>query len=510
MTDLLLLAVGHALVWAAGICLASLPRWWRERRAGGPIAARADGEFAWTLGAGWLVGAFVLTLVMRGASLAGIPLGRLAVGLPLLLVIAAGVGLALSSGRQATLERWRSAILDVTRTTIGSGLPPLQRVLWLALLGWLAFRFGLLLVEATTRPLYPWDAWMQWATKARVWFELKAIVPFAPFDVWLPANGAVYFDAAPHNPATVPLWQVWSALLIGRWDDAHTNLAWWCTAVAIGLLVYGFLRSAGGSRWLAIVGAWLAGSLPIANVHVALAGYADLPLAAYVTLAMLAGWRWARLRRTEDLLLLLLCLVALPTIKNPGKAWLVLLLPGIAVAAWPRWGLRAAGLIACAGALALLILAQTNPVDPRLPDPVRGSVSLAGTARRVLPVCELAPPVVRGDRDGAHRRTLAVRDRRGAADGDAGLGSPFPAVRLFVHHRVDLGRRPVDRQPGDAAPRAADRRLDAARLPRLVGEARRRRDGEIVFRGRCRGTAGRGLKRRCSTSPPSRSAASIR
>ncbi len=78
MTDLLLLAVGHALVWAAGICLASLPRWWRERRAGGPIAARADGEFAWTLGAGWLVGAFVLTLVMRGASLAGIPLGRLA------------------------------------------------------------------------------------------------------------------------------------------------------------------------------------------------------------------------------------------------------------------------------------------------------------------------------------------------------------------------------------------------------------------------------------------------
>jgi hypothetical protein len=61
------------------------------------------------------------------------------------------------------------------------------------------------------------------------------------------------------------------------------------------------------------------------------------------------------------LLLLLLCLVALPTIKNPGKAWLVLLLPGIAVAAWPRWGLRAAGVIVGAGALALLILAQTSP-----------------------------------------------------------------------------------------------------------------------------------------------------
>ena len=399
----------------------------------------------------------------------------MSIGLPLLLVIAAGVGLALSSGRQATLERWRSAILDMTRTTIGSGLPPLQRVLWLALLGWLAFRFGLLLVEATTRPLYPWDAWMQWATKARVWFELKAIVPFAPFDVWLPANGAVYFDAAPHYPATVPLWQVWSALLIGRWDDAHTNLAWWCTAVAIGLLVYGFLRSAGGSRWLAIVGAWLAGSLPIANVHVALAGYADLPMAAYVTLAMLAGWRWARLRRAEDLLLLLLCLVALPTIKNPGKAWLVLLLPGIAVAALAALGAAGRRLDRRRRRAGAADPRADQPGDPRLPDPVRGRVSLAGPARRVLPVRELAPPVVRGDRGGARRRTLAARDRRGAVDGDAGPGSPLPAVRLRVHQRVDLGRRPVDRQPRDAAPRAAGRRLDAARLPRLVGEARRRR-----------------------------------
>ena len=72
---------------------------------------------------------------------------------------------------------------------------------------------------------------MQWATKARVWFELRTLAPFAPFDVWLPANGALYTDAAPHYPATVPLWQVWSALLMGRWDDSLTNLAWWCTAL---------------------------------------------------------------------------------------------------------------------------------------------------------------------------------------------------------------------------------------------------------------------------------------
>ena len=362
MTDLLALAIGHALVWAAGVCLVRLPSWWRGRRAGGGTQPQPAGELAWTLGAGWLVGAFVLTLVMRVLSLAGMPFGRLGIGLPLLVVVVAGAGVALAAGPQATFARWRAAAVAALRTATGAQFAAPLRVVWLALVGWIALRYALLAAEVMTRPLYPWDAWMQWATKARVWFELRALVPFVPFDAWLPASGAAYFDAAPHYPATVPLWQVWSALLIGRWDDAHINLAWWCTAVAICLLVYGFLRSAGGSRWLALVGAWLAGSLPIANVHVALAGYADLPMAAYVTLGALAGWRWARLRRTEDLLLLAVALIALPTIKNPGKAWLVLLLPGVAVAAWPRWGLRAAGAIVGAGALALLILAQTSPV----------------------------------------------------------------------------------------------------------------------------------------------------
>ena len=63
--------------------------------------------------------------------------------------------------------------------------------------------------EIMWRPLYPWDAWGQWATKARVWFELGRIVPFVRADVWLSAATAAYFDASPDNPSTVPLLQVW-------------------------------------------------------------------------------------------------------------------------------------------------------------------------------------------------------------------------------------------------------------------------------------------------------------
>ncbi len=52
-------------------------------------------------------------------------------------------------------------------------------------------------------------------------------MPFVTASEWL--NGTVpngYIDAAPHYPGTVPLIQVWAALLIGRWDDALVNLPW--------------------------------------------------------------------------------------------------------------------------------------------------------------------------------------------------------------------------------------------------------------------------------------------
>ena len=117
------------------------------------------------------------------------------------------------------------------------------RVGWWLLLAWLVVRFVLLGIEVAWQPLYPWDAWTQWATKARVWYELGRIVPFAGADAWFAGDGAVYFDAAPGYPPTVPLLQAWTCLALGRWDDTLMNWPWWQIAVALALAVYGGLRS---------------------------------------------------------------------------------------------------------------------------------------------------------------------------------------------------------------------------------------------------------------------------
>ena len=115
-------------------------------------------------------------------------------------------------------------------------------------LAWIALRFVVLLLDVIWTPLYPWDAWIQWATKARVWYGLGHLVPFGRSGAWFAANGAMWLDASPDYPATVPLWQVWSSIALGRWDDALMNVPWWLVAVALALTVYGALREDGTGR----------------------------------------------------------------------------------------------------------------------------------------------------------------------------------------------------------------------------------------------------------------------
>jgi len=211
----------------------------------------------------------------------------------------------------------------------------------------------LLLGEVMRQPLFPWDAWTQWATKARVWFELRHMAPFVRAEQWLQDSGGAYFDAAPHYPATVPLWQVWSSVALGRWDDAWMNLPWWLIAVALALALYGFFRDHSMSPLFALTATWLVVSMPILDAHVALAGYADLPLACYLTTGALAGWRALRTGSRADGLVAVLLLAALPLIKIPGWVWIATLVPGLIVARMPRLGLR----IVCIGWLGAIVLA---------------------------------------------------------------------------------------------------------------------------------------------------------
>ena len=347
--ETLSLALGVALPWLLGFSALAALGWPRDDARGNSLPLR--------IGFGYMLGALVLTLWMRALSALGIAFGWGSIGFPL---AATAAGLLF----HATRSRHFSPIDSkrVLKALLSPSLPPAQRMLWIALIAWLALRFGLLAAEVAWRPLYPWDAWVQWATKARVWYELGRIVPFVQADAWLAGAAGAYFDASPNYPATVPLLQVWTCIALGRWDDSAMNWPWLAMLISLAAAIYGALRDEGVAALIALLGAYFVASLPLIDVHVALAGYADLPMAVVYTLAALATYRWCLQRDRLDGIVALFLAASCPLIKNPGWIWALTLIPGVVIALMPRRGVRVVAIAFAVIALVALALARTEPV----------------------------------------------------------------------------------------------------------------------------------------------------
>jgi hypothetical protein len=351
--DAVALALGQALPWLLGVALLLALDWPRPGSAVGVDASA--GRAALRLGCGYFTGALLLTLWMRALSSVGLSFSRMSIGGPL---FAATIALLMLAARRhrPSLAGARGAMLAL----LWPPLPRWERLAWTMLLAWLALRFALLAGEIAWRPLYPWEAWMQWATKARVWYEHARIIPFIPADVWLAGSADGYFDAAPDAPATIPLLQVWGCVALGAWDDSAMNWPWLLMAIALSLAVYGALRDAGIRSLSALVGAYFVVSLPLLDTHVALAGCADLLLSGIYAVAGLALHRWAVGRDRFDAAAALLLALACPLIKPSGALWMLTLLPGAVVVLLPRRGLKIMGVSFGVAALLVLALAQID------------------------------------------------------------------------------------------------------------------------------------------------------
>ena len=206
-----------------------------------------------------------------------------------------------------------------------------------SLLGLLVLRFINMSFEVLQRPLYPWDAWTQWATKAKVFFEHQGMVSFATLDTYLTADAAVVFtDAAPTYPPTISILQAFTALAIGRFDDALINVPWLSCWVFLCSAFYGQARAWGMSAVAAMLATYALGSLPFINTHVALAGYAELHMATVYGLGAIAFFSWAgvanagaKTNSKRQLLLSVFLLLACLEIKRPGFFWLLTIVPGV-------------------------------------------------------------------------------------------------------------------------------------------------------------------------------------
>ena len=316
MIEALRALAGVALPWVLGYAWV---RTLREFGATNPYVEWGYGHF---------LGILLLTLVMRLVGWVGAPLS-LGVLAPLVVVLV-GAGTTFAYVRERRHRPVPAAALPIPDAD-----PLAIRGLALIVAVLLVLRTGTLAVDVLLRPLFPWDAWTQWATKARVWSGLHALVPFIPWDVWL-TRAPGYTDPAPHYPATIPLLQTWMTLALGRWDDALMNLPWLAGYVALALAIFGQLRRMSISVAWSLFTVYAVLSLPLLDAHVALAGYADFHVAAAFALAMLALIAWEKDRARVQLLLFGFAVVLLPLLKIPGRAWAVIAVVGLLVAAFGK------------------------------------------------------------------------------------------------------------------------------------------------------------------------------
>jgi hypothetical protein len=336
VTDLIAVAASIALPWLAGsCCVLALQR-------------GTEHDFTIAAGYGYLVGVLATSLVMRGLDAVAVRWTAPLIGVPLLVLAAVACGVARPRSLPSLRERARSHLRQVTAL----GRP--QRLVLVACLTLIVVRLCGLGLEVVWRPLFPWDAWAHWATKARVWYEYRQIAAFIDPAKWLASGSAMQFvDAHSDYPATVPLLQVWTALCLGRWDESLINTPWPAILAALGLAFYGQLRRIGTALVPAMLFSYLLLSIPFIDLHVAVAGYADIFIAAAYGMAAMALWHWVRTRDPADAILALLCALACIVIKKEGMVWALTLLPPVLVAINRRIGLAA---VAVLGAAMLLYL----------------------------------------------------------------------------------------------------------------------------------------------------------
>jgi len=309
------------------------------------------------------------------AGLVGVPvILRLLdwIGLPLYFAVS-GTSVAALSLALLFLLRRRGLALPATDPRESETMAMVDRIALLLLLVLIGLKVTLLSVEVGLRPLFPWDATMHWATKARVWLEHLELTPFVDNEQWLLASsGEIYTDHHAAYPITIPLLQFWMTSAVGYWNESLMNLPWVLCYVGLGAAFYGQAREAGTTALASAVFTYFLMSMPLLGTHVALAGYADLFLGACYCLAIMAFHNWAVNRQRWQAVLAVLFAFACTLIKNEGFFWLLTFVPAALVVLYPgRNTLIVLGGALVVGAIGLLLFPRDLSVAGHSLDELR-------------------------------------------------------------------------------------------------------------------------------------------
>jgi hypothetical protein len=293
------LLVANGLYLAIGVGLLPLLRIAHDR-----------GELVARLPLAYLVG-----VAATGILVAHLALLEVAVGLVELVVLAVVV-LFLGLRR-----------LPEARTTVGAPREPA----WSRAVGAVALAISLVLLGHALatyrlRPLLEWDGWAIWGTKARALYEFGgATGPVFTSDAYLPLQ----------HPLLLPSLQAVGFRAMGTYDPtlAHVQLA----LLALGFLLafVGLLRDRIPAALLGLSALAILAAEPV--LKQLSTNLADVPLAFFVALGLVAAGRWLVSGERWSLVVGALFLGAATLTKSEGLFFALAALAALAPFAWRRW-----------------------------------------------------------------------------------------------------------------------------------------------------------------------------
>jgi len=336
MTASMLLAIWSAM-WLLGSGAWAAVAGWPRRMADGWCA----------LGGGWIVGAAGCGLCVRlfaAQSLAAVPTR---VGLAAVVIGVLGWVLAW----------WMRSPAAATQPAAIVHGPRRSDRLWMALLlALLAWRGWIVCGDVLLHPALPWDAWAVWLDKAKAWVLSGRIDPSVSYEDWIGHPvAATRTGLAWMYPELIPWMAVWMAGGT-HWIEPLVGLLWFGLGVAVLMLHYGQWRALGVRPLAATAGTYALGSIPLLDVHVALGGYADLWIAAVLSMGAHAWLRWSCLGERRQLGIVVIAMALLPLLKLEGSVWSIILGVACLFRALPSQ-LRGRRFLVGAGALLLVVIA---------------------------------------------------------------------------------------------------------------------------------------------------------
>ncbi|MDO6746282.1 hypothetical protein [Gilvimarinus sp. 1_MG-2023] len=295
----LLLPIALLLPWLAGAIALR------------PARAQLGLTITGWLGYGYFLGAALLTACAFLAAL--LPWLATTTGLLLCLAtltVAAGYG-----AKWAARHLPDAALLSLPPTSQG------ERWLTGLLVILIALHLGFAAFELYWRPVYPWDAWQTWMYTAKTWYFNGGPIDLLSLKHSRP-DSINYTVQGHHYPWLVPSQSWWLASVLGAWQENRVTWPALPAAIALGLALWGQAVATTRQRLAGPLTAWLLLTLPLVLTHISLAGYADLWLAGFSGLGLIAIIRGQLEAHRGQLLLGLTALAMGLLVKHDAIIWL--------------------------------------------------------------------------------------------------------------------------------------------------------------------------------------------